>query len=137
MTDARWDGGCFCKGVRYTVVRPPVGTMVCHCVSCRGLTAAPAVGWLTVDADAFSFTHGTPAEFRSSPPVLRWFCGRCGTHVAYVNESEPGYVEVSTCSLDDPEAFPPTHHSWLVEGVAWARPPAGVATYRRSRYAKE
>ena len=114
MATTPTEGGCFCGALRYRLTASPVGSMVCHCTTCRRLFAAPAVAWLSVASDNFTFTCGTPATFSTSAPVTRWFCAACGTHVAYVHADQPGYVEVATCSLDDPAAFPP-HAPFVAE----------------------
>ena len=128
------EGGCFCGALRYRLARAPVGSMVCHCQSCRRLFTAPVVAWLTVGEKDFAFTQGEPAVFSTSSPVTRWFCATCGSHVAYVHSGDPGSVEVATCSLDDPAAFPPTHHSWLSHDLPWVRFGDGLPTFPQSRY---
>jgi hypothetical protein len=127
------EGGCFCRAIRYRLTEHPHGSMVCHCRSCRRLFAAPVVAWLSVPAAHFAFTQGTPNIFSTSAPITRWFCGHCGTHVAYVSRDEPDYVEVSTCSLDDASATPPTHHSWLSHDLPWTTFGDGLPAFPRSR----
>ncbi|MFT4195137.1 GFA family protein [Ottowia sp.] len=134
MTTTPTEGGCFCGALRYRLTAPPVGSMVCHCATCRRLFAAPVVAWLSVASGGFAFTRGTPATFSTSAPVTRWFCPACGTHVAYVHAGEPGCVEVATCSLDEPSAFPPTHHSWLSHDLPWVRFGDGLPTFGGSRH---
>jgi hypothetical protein len=133
MDGRRLDGGCFCGAIRYRLAGDPTGSMVCHCRTCRRLFAAPVVGWLSVAAAHFAFTQGTPSTFSTTPPITRWFCGRCGTHVAYADANEPHYVEVSTCSLDEPASTPPTHHSWLSHGLPWVEFGDGLPRFARSR----
>ncbi len=128
------EGGCHCGGVRYRIVGEPLGSMICHCRSCRRLSAAPVVAWLTVAVADFQVTKGRPKQFRSSAPVLRSFCGRCGTHLFYKHDDDSSHVEVSTCSLDAPDAFAPTHHSWLSHDIAWLRFGDDLPSYPRSRY---
>ena len=128
------EGGCICGELRYRLTGTPAGSMVCHCHTCRRLSAAPVMAWLSCSEDQFAFVRGTPATFSTSPPVTRWFCARCGTHVAYIRADDPGSVEVSACSLDDPAAFPPTHHSWLEHSVDWVRFGDGLPVFQRSRY---
>lgn len=90
-------GGCQCGAVRYEITDKPVGSMICHCRTCRRLSAAPVMAWLTVPTESFKYTDGNPRTFRSSPPVLRSFCAACGTHLSYVHSDDPDHVEVSTC----------------------------------------
>jgi hypothetical protein len=40
---------------------------------------------------------------------------------------------VTTCSLDDPNAFPPTHHSWLAHDLQRLRFGDGLPASRESR----
>lgn len=114
-------GGCCCGAVRYRVRGRPSNTMVCHCRTCRRVAGAPVVAWLTFGREDFAFVQGTPAEFSSSAPVTRTFCPACGTPLTYRTDKYPDTVDVTTCSLDRPEAFPPTHHSWLSHDVPWVR----------------
>jgi hypothetical protein len=41
-------------------------------------------------------------------------------------------IDVTTATLDDPEAFPPTHHSWIEEGVRWIRFGDGLSQHLRT-----
>jgi hypothetical protein len=117
-TDPR-EGGCICGRVRYRVAREPLGSAICHCESCRRASGAQSVAWLTLPFDGFSFVSGAPQEYRSSPGVSRTFCGECGTSLTYRHDEEPDSIDVTNASLDLPEEFPPTHHIWLEDKVAW------------------
>ena len=108
--------------------------MICHCRSCRRVAGAPAVGWLTFETGAVAFT-GEPAEFSSSELVRRTFCRSCGTQLTYRHEARPDELDIATCTLDAPEAFPPTHHSWLSDDLPWVRFGDGLPTYQGSRTA--
>jgi hypothetical protein len=83
------EGGCFCGRVRYRVTGEPVGSAVCHCVSCRRTSGAQSVAWLTFPHRKFSFVHGEPADYRSSDEVSRTFCQSCGTSLTYRHDGEP------------------------------------------------
>ena len=123
------EGGCYCGAVRYRIAAAPSNTMVCHCQTCRRISGAPVVAWLTFPRSAFEFTKGTPAEFKSSEPVTRSFCPSCGTHLTYQTSNYPDTLDVTTCSLDQPSAYPPTHHSWLSHDVAWVRFGDGLPSF--------
>jgi hypothetical protein len=127
-------GGCLCGGVRYCVASAPLRSMVCHCRSCRRTAASPVVAWLIFPQTHFRFTRGKPSQFNSSEFVLRTFCPSCGTPLTYKDSEEPSEICVTTCSLDDPEMFPPTYHSWLSHDLAWVRFSDGLPTFRGSRY---
>ncbi|MFA5940198.1 MAG: GFA family protein [Sinimarinibacterium sp.] len=115
------EGGCFCGAVRYCATQAPLGSMICHCRTCRRVAGSPVVAWLTFAGSEFAFTHGVPAELQSSKGVRRRFCAACGTPLTYENETSPGEIDVTTCTLHDPEAFPPTHHSWMKHDLTWVR----------------
>jgi len=63
--------------------------------------------------------RGEPRSHRSSTPVLRTFCDRCGTPLTYANASRPQEIDVTTLSLDDPTLFPPRQEVWMQERVVW------------------
>jgi hypothetical protein len=108
--------------------------MVCHCQSCRRSAASPVVAWVTFAKSEFRFTRGTPVEYESSPKVRRSFCGACGSHLVYAHLDTADFVDVTTCSLDAPWAFPPTHHSWLSHDIGWVKFGDGLPTFERSRF---
>jgi hypothetical protein len=127
------DGGCVCGAVRYRVRGRPDNTMVCHCRTCRRIAAAPVVAWITFASDRFELLRGEPTQFKSSDPVVRTFCAQCGTPLTYEHRDRPGFIDVTTCSLDDPNLFPPTHHSWLGHDLRWVRFGDDLPTFQESR----
>lgn len=133
MTTSGIEGGCLCGAVRYRAAGAPSNTMICHCESCRRAAAAPVVAWITVRADQFAFTRGRPTEFRSSSAVVRTFCAMCGTPLTYQHADRAVNIDFTTCSLDDPERFPPTHHSWLGDDLDWVRFGDGRPAFQASR----
>jgi hypothetical protein len=78
-------------------------------------------------------TRGEPVEFRSSPHVIRTFCGRCGSPLTYRNEQDPDAIDVMICSLDDPNSLPPTFSVWVGQKLAWDRPADDLPAYEESR----
>lgn len=47
--------------------------------------------------------------------------------------ASPATVDVTTCSLDDADAFPPTHHSWLSHDLGWVRFGDGLPAFQEFR----
>jgi hypothetical protein len=115
------DGGCLCGAVRYRIQGAPIASTTCACRTCRKASAAALVPWLHLDAASFAFTAGKPVEFASSPGVTRTFCGRCGTPLTYWTTSYGTTIDVTTASLDDPEAFPPVIHVWTSHAPSWLK----------------
>ena len=79
----------------------------------------------------FMFVVGEPTRFRSSPSVVRTFCGKCGTPLTYQNDDSPGTIDVTTATLDLPEAFPPTREIWLEHKLAWEPVNENLQHFRR------
>ena len=65
--------------------------------------------------------------------VRRTCCPACGTPLTYETEKWPGEIDVTTCSLDEPEAFAPTHHSWTSHDLAWLPPSSTLPAFSQSR----
>jgi hypothetical protein len=128
--DAAAEGGCLCGAIRYVAHGAPTVSMICHCNTCRRAAGAPVVAWLTFPLSQFSFVRGRPSEFHSTPLVTRTFCSVCGTSLTYVHTARPLEIDVVTASLDDPEAFPPTHHSWMSSSLGWIRFGDGLPAHR-------
>jgi hypothetical protein len=113
------EGGCLCGAVRYRLEGAPSSSVNCHCRSCRRASGAPVVAWTTVQRSQFRILSGIPAVFHSSPGVTRRFCSHCGTGLTYESESHPDTIDVTSASLDDPEAYPPTEEVWLEDKLGW------------------
>jgi len=113
------EGGCLCRSVRYRVIGAPLSSIICHCQSCRRASAAPSVAWLTFDVARFKILSGDLRSFRSSPGVTRKFCAVCGSPITYANDRDPGSIDVTTVSLDDPNRFPPAREVWLEHKITW------------------
>lgn len=125
-------GGCFCGAIRYEAKALPLGSMICHCQSCRRIAGAPAVAWVTFPKAELKFSS-PPTEFFSSAGVRRTHCAKCGTSLSYEGTKFPTEIDLVTVTLDDPNAFPPTHHSWVSHDLAWIRFGDGLPTFPESR----
>ena len=100
------EGGCHCGAVRYALSAAPEASMICHCRTCRAISGAPVLAWISIAADKFAITKGAPQRYASSHNVQRQFCAQCGTQLTYIG---PGYVnaiDVTTASLDDRRRLP-------------------------------
>ena len=74
---------------------------------------------MTFSSGGFRVVAGTPTTYRSSPHVVRTFCPVCGTPLTYARDDRPDEIDVTTCSLDDPEAHPPGDQSWTGDRLGW------------------
>ena len=114
-----FQGGCLCGLVRYRISAAPSHADYCHCRMCQRATGAPVVPWLTAPSDAFAWTDGEPAVYRSSQKAERLFCPSCGTQLAFREIAEPDHLDVTLASLDDPEAIQPGYHIWTTSRIGW------------------
>ena len=128
------EGGCLCGAVRYRVSGTPISSSICHCRSCRLASGATPVAWFVVLNEQFTMLSGRPSTLRSSPPVVRSFCGRCGTPLTYQHDDDPGAIEITTATLDHPELFAPTKEIWLSQKVPWAASHADIEHYPRTGF---
>jgi hypothetical protein len=125
------EGGCLCRAVRYRIAGTPLSSTICHCETCRRAGAAPIVAWLTIERGQFQVLSGYPQLYQSSQDVIRRFCGSCGSQLLYENAASPNTIDVTTVSLDTPEAFPPTLEVWLEHKLAWQVPNQTLGHHHR------
>jgi hypothetical protein len=128
-----YEGGCLCGAVRYRATGRASNSTLCHCASCRRASGAPAVAWVTFARAGFAFTGAAPVRYRSSAPVVRSFCGRCGTPISYERDDEPETLDVTTASLDRAAELAPADHTWVSESLPWSDALAGLPRHARRR----
>jgi hypothetical protein len=126
-------GGCYCGAIRYETAGPVSSQANCHCEMCRGTTGAPCVAWFTVPRAAFRLVCGFPTRFRSSDHATRSFCPTCGTQISFADDALQDEIDITTCSLDDPNQVPPRHHIFTDSQIPWLKLGDGLPTYRRSK----
>src|SRR4030095_1398090 len=128
----RTEGGCLCSAIRYRVLGTPVAQSLCHCRSCRLASVAPSVAWIVVRRSDFEVASGTPHSFRSSPHVVRTFCGTCGTSLTYQHDESPDTIDIAVATLDQPDRYAPTREIWIEHKIAWENLDPALRHYPRS-----
>lgn len=113
------EGGCFCGAIRYRIEADPVASGYCHCTICQRSTGAPVLAWASFPVESFSYTRGRATTFHSSSWGHRQFCTTCGTQICYRDTVDANSVEVNVASLDSPASFPPDHHIFTKDRIAW------------------
>lgn len=126
-------GGCFCGAIRYEAGGDPVHRTNCHCAICRRTTGAPFVTWFSVPRSEFRFVRGTPTRFESSPKAVRSFCPHCGTQLTFEHSEAPEEIDVTTCSLDDPNSLPPDDHTHGSSKLDWIALTDGLPVFDHAR----
>jgi hypothetical protein len=112
-------GGCYCGSIRYEGTGEPSHFVNCHCSICRRTTGAPFVAWFSLNRQEFRFTKGIPTFFKSTQKGLRSFCSVCGTQLTFENSDEPDLIDITICSLDDPESLSPEDHIHVSSKLKW------------------
>jgi len=128
-------GGCFCGQVRYEALGTPFNATVCHCSDCRRVAGSPFVAWFSVAPAEFRFVSGEPKRFASSAKAMRSFCPDCGTPLTFQHNDFPAEIDITTCSLDNPELVPPQDHVRTNRRLSWLRLADGLREYPDSRSA--
>ena len=118
MANKTHTGGCLCSAIRYEICAPPRGTSYCHCEDCRKASGAPVLAWTFFPSGSLSFTKGVPKTFIWAGRE-RTFCADCGTPISFYDPNLPTEYEVTTCSLDHPETYPPKDHTWVSDRISW------------------
>ena len=122
------EGHCHCGAVRYALSAPPTSSMICHCQSCRRISGGLVVAWITVAPAALALT-GALTSYASSPGVTWRSCATCGALITYTHDGRAAEIDVTTSTLNDPDAVPPTHHSWMSHDIAWVKFGDGLPTF--------
>jgi len=99
-------GGCQCGAVRYRLHAQPGDPHLCHCRMCQKAAGNYFMPLGSVRREALEFTRGAPSWFRSSEPVRRGFCDKCGTPL-FFDTIGHSTIAVTLGSLDDPSAVKP------------------------------
>ena len=126
-------GQCFCGAVRYEAGGVPSSETICHCSICRRTSGAPFVAWFTVPADEFRFVAGKPTSFKSSAHGTRTFCSGCGTPLTFQSANYPAEIDVTTCSLEEPERLPPKDHTRTGSKLSWVQLADNLPSYPEAR----
>lgn len=125
-------GGCKCGAVRYETDGEPASPTICYCVDCRRAAGAHAVAWFTVPTATLRFAKA-PKRVRSSEAADRGFCPDCGTQIFWQDRNQPDLIDVTICSLDEPDRVPPGDHVWTGSKPGWVEIGGNLPRYVRGR----
>ncbi len=117
--DQLFEGGCLCGAVRYRATAAPVRCVICHCSMCRRHSGAPALAFVHFPLQAFQWTRGEPARYRSSAGAERGFCRDCGSTVSMHERVLEDRVQIAVGSLDQAAHVQPDDHVWTQEQLPW------------------
>ena len=80
----RFEGGCYCRKVRYVAEGDPVLKAQCHCRECQYISGGAPNMFMLMPPQGFAMSSGAPKTFTRDDlerPVTREFCENCGAHL--------------------------------------------------------
>ena len=123
-----YEGGCFCRNVRYRVDSKPLRVMHCHCSICRRVSAAPVVTWITFPTKDLVWTQGKPSKLKSTPEASRHFCSDCGSHMVFEVDGAKE-LDITLASLDEHDDIEVGYHIFNDTRVKWLKLSDGLPEY--------
>lgn len=118
----RYEGGCLCGAIRYTLTGPSLFECKCCCRDCQKATGTGHTTIVGIHQSQLTL-EGVPATYTSTggsgESVTRHFCGDCGGRI-FTSGSLPGeMIMVQAGSLDDPDAVEPQNIIYTKQAVRW------------------
>ena len=142
-SNAGFEGGCRCGGVRYASTAAPSDITLCHCRACQQVSGSGFLPFVHVDSKAVSWTHTSTLKTMSlSKFAERFFCTGCGAPVAMKYHFEEGMIGIVFGSVDVETlkgGMPKVEqHIFLREKAPWVTlPEDGAKRMETSDYAKQ
>jgi hypothetical protein len=103
----RFEGGCYCRKVRYIAEGDPVLKAQCHCRECQYISGGAPNMFMLMPPAGFRYVSGLPKTFTRHDldrPVTREFCENCGAHLTTRSPNVP-LVILKVGTLDDPSLY--------------------------------
>ena len=130
------EGGCYCGAIRFKAEGDPAFRGQCHCRECQYYASGSPNLVIGMPEAGFSYTKGSPREFRRSElesPVTREFCGECGTPILSRAPGMPGVAMIKVGVLDDPGVYgKPDMVIFTIDKQGFHHVPEGVPTFERT-----
>ncbi len=118
-------GACLCGAVTYNFDAEPQMLALCHCSHCQKATGSAFSMNLGVPIESVQM-EGKPSVYEdvgtSGEPVLRMFCGKCGSAIATEAKAFPGVLFIKAGTLDDVSKLEPDMEIWTGSSQAWVSP---------------
>ena len=87
-----FEGGCYCRKVRYVAEGEPRLKAECFCRQCQYISGGGPNLFMLMPPDGFRYVRGAPKSFSRDDldaPVTREFCENCGTHLVTRSPARP------------------------------------------------
>ncbi len=117
-------GRCLCGSIHYEINAAPLMSAACHCSHCRRQTGTAYSTIAAFPATAFQISGDSLKTYKdmgeSGQPVLRQFCGNCGSALFTDVKAMDGVLFVKTGTLDNPDAIEIGAQIWCEQKVSAA-----------------
>jgi hypothetical protein len=128
-------GRCNCGAVTWRIDGAALAVAACHCTNCRAQSGA-AFSVNIVAKSREVAVEGPIKTFEdkataSGKPVLRQFCGECGSPIQSVITANPAIVALKAGTADAPGDHAPTIHVWTQSKLPWIEIPTNVPSFAR------
>ena len=128
-------GGCYCGEIRYKASGDPALKVQCHCRECQYISGGSANVTIGMPAAGFEYTQGTPKQFKRDDlenPVVREFCGNCGTQILSMADfALPEVKLIKVGTMDEPSLFNPDMAIFTVDQQTFHQIPGDIPTFDR------
>jgi hypothetical protein len=104
----KFEGGCYCKQVRYEAEGDPMIKAECFCRECQYITGGGGLVIMAMPTEGVTITKGAVKDFTRDDierGVTRQFCANCGTHLFTRAPGFEAAVIIKVGSMDDPSLF--------------------------------
>ncbi len=130
----RFAGGCFCRTVRYRLLKAPMFVHCCHCTECQNQTGSAFAINALIETRQIEMLRGKLERVAMSEPedsphdIYR--CRKCKVAVwsDYGRRPYVRFVRVGT--LDRPARLAPDVHIFTRSKVPWVTLPKGVPAFK-------
>ena len=130
----RFEGGCYCRQVRYVAEGEPRLKAQCHCRECQYISGGAPNMVMVMPPEGFRYVSGAPKTFTRGDldqPVTREFCANCGTHLATRRRDMP-FVILKVGTLDDPGLYgAPRMAIYTIDKQPFHLIPEGLPAFER------
>ena len=112
-------GQCLCGAVKLRTDTAPLKVMHCHCSMCRRHSGAAFLTYALFNVKAVHFAGDAPVPYRSSEVATRSHCGKCGSPVSFIYDTEPDNIYIPAGMLDQAASLTPSEHWYADSQLPW------------------
>ncbi|MGS2717186.1 GFA family protein [Eionea flava] len=132
----RYQGGCLCGEIRYSVGNLGRHMGHCHCSMCRKFHGAAFATFGEASKEQFQWLSGESflKTYVASNGTKRTFCSHCGSSLLFKSPNMPSdIVEFSLGTLDTDIPYKPDAHIFIENKACWYEIEQPLPQYAQGR----